>query len=239
MFLDPAKLVALQDIQERVDFSTSILEVGFGSGEVLRKLSKLGYEELAGAELSYRARRLLWKRLGPKARVFSEVPVELAVECVLCFEVLEHQDDPQEFLTSLPGRFLYLSVPNVERWWVRLTGRFEPWDYPPNHLHRFDTFSLLHVLSSAGYTRSRVLLPKISWSEILEPLVSLVTFKLGLRRNSVSSGSGSRSKLPRTIGPLLYSVLKLLSSPVALLVSHELNRRGYRGRSLLVVGERA
>jgi len=135
---------AIADISYSSLPKTKILEVGFGNAEVLDRLSlHTEYELVAGIEISEEAVKAARKRLGYRRNILlmneegsglGNVP---GYDIALAFEVIEHQKNPLEFLQRLPGHILYLSTPNVRRWYVEKFKDYEYWDWPPNHLWRF------------------------------------------------------------------------------------------------------
>jgi SAM-dependent methyltransferase len=153
--VDLPKKLAVDDIKTTVPPDRRILEVGFGTGEVLKRLLRAGYSDIFGTELSRNmVERLAAERPYLRERLFqTDDPRAVdGAEVVLCFEVLEHVKDPQELARRIPGSVLYASVPNPNRWYHALTGRYEGWDYPPNHLHRFTRDDLQRLLVEAGYS---------------------------------------------------------------------------------------
>ena len=73
-------------------------------------------------------------------------------DVVTSFEVLEHQDDPNGFLSKVkllikPGGHLALSCPNRNRWQKGL----DVTDLPPNHLTRWNPEVLIAFLRRHGF----------------------------------------------------------------------------------------
>lgn len=136
--MDSPKILALQDIRSRLEVNKRILEVGFGDGNFLRRICDMGYS-VVGTEVSEGMVEKVQQAVPQASVLLSDDPSSLPYEfdAVCCFEVLEHLEDPEDFARKLPGCLLYASVPNPWRWYPRITGRYEYWDYPPNHLWRY------------------------------------------------------------------------------------------------------
>ncbi len=220
MYLEPPKVLAVQEIHRRFSGQVSILEVGFGTGEVLRTLQELGYTNLRGQETSDLLEREVLGNLN--------IPSSTEGEVVLCFEVLEHQEEPVFFLQSLPGDFLFLSVPNIDRWWVKLTGLYEPWDFPPSHLHRFTEDKLKGFLELSGYVVEEYIRPRVSYKEILQPILLTLMYKLGIKKNVTNYDEVRASNVS------FISRLKPLSYIITIPIAAILNLLGYEGKSVYV-----
>ena len=95
-----ATIKALYSLPKRA----RILEVGCGSGRLLRALDALGYEHLVGSEISH-ARLKQVSRLGPSSAQLvwcSEVPFATATfDAVVSAAVVEHIVDPPGWLAEL------------------------------------------------------------------------------------------------------------------------------------------
>lgn len=180
--MDAPKELALRDIKKHFLKPTQILEVGFGKGEFLESLLCSGYINLSATEVSYKCiKDFESKHKDEVELLFSNNPhfteANSRVEVTCCFEVIEHLNDPATFLKTIPGKILYLSTPNPNRWLPVLTlkylGRaiFERWDYPPNHLHRFTVSDLSSLLHNAGYSSLEIHSTKVDYHTLLRSIV--------------------------------------------------------------------
>ncbi|HEY6129083.1 MAG TPA: class I SAM-dependent methyltransferase [Candidatus Acidoferrum sp.] len=135
-----------------------LLDVGCGTGNFLRAAADSGYLA-AGIELDPAAAAFA-RRFCPRSRLFalplesfrSQHPNEV-FDVVTFFEVLEHQADPNVFLSEIrsclrPRGFIALSVPNRDRWQTSM----DPLDYPPNHFLRWNSQSLRNAMKAHGFS---------------------------------------------------------------------------------------
>ncbi|GEM_PF-1903649 len=137
----------------------SLLDVGCGQGEFLNAASRRTNFDLWGIDIAkknvdfikekFRLENVYNETLNTFLRR-DELP---KFDIVTSFEVLEHLHNPKEILGEIkqvmrPGGYLVLSVPNKERF-----GTIdEDWDYPPNHLFRWNKRSISIFLESHGFS---------------------------------------------------------------------------------------
>ncbi len=89
----------------------------------------------------------------------------------IAFEVIEHLEQPGEFLKSLQsvlnkGALIFLSVPNRGRFLAHMA----KWDYPPHHLTRWDKVSLSTFLKISGFTVEQISISKLLADDLLEAI---------------------------------------------------------------------
>ena len=138
---------------------SSILDIGCGSGWFLIRARQLGFQ-VSGVEIgSEPVRTLREKGYDVVCGSIESVPPEWAPEVITLFEVLEHLPDPVKFLLQIKHRFpqalLILSVPSPKRW-TKAGKHRDVGDFPPNHLTRWNPYSLMRALSCAEYGRLEV-----------------------------------------------------------------------------------
>ena len=206
---------------------SSLFEFGASQGAFLALAVKEGYRvhgvELASASIRYGHEQLglvrelergLWR-----ARREDEAPVD----AVCAFEVLEHSEDPIEFLRMMrswarPGGVILISVPNGRRLSVRV-GRREPQDFPPHHLMYWTARSVETAVARVGLTPVEVTTSALTHSDLLH----LAAPKLAARR-AVDLGGfqpvgavKSRRGLPsavKAVFPALVGAGRLLADAV-------------------------
>ena len=136
---------------------TRVLDVGCGTGELLGELHKRGCEvwgvdadkrDIETARKYFGLRNLYAMPLGDFFRK-PELPL---FDIVTFFEVLEHLDDPLEFIRNVkkilkPGGRIVLSVPSRDRMLVNL---YE-WDFPPYHLSRWNESAIRKLFERINF----------------------------------------------------------------------------------------
>lgn len=106
--------------------SVKVLDVGFGSGNVLEKLVSLGFEEPVGIELSKSSVLFVAKRSRHAVPIRADgrnLPLSSGTfDCVLCIDLLEHLKQPQECLGEIlrvlkENGLAIVSTPNASLRW--------------------------------------------------------------------------------------------------------------------------
>jgi SAM-dependent methyltransferase len=137
----------------------TILDVGCGPGWFLIRAKQLGFE-VNGVEIgSEPVRALREKGYDVVCGSVESAPQEWSPQVVTVFEVLEHLPDPVKFLQQIKRRFpqaqLIVTVPSPRRW-TKAGKHRDLADFPPNHLTRWNPYSLMRALSLAGYAKLEV-----------------------------------------------------------------------------------
>lgn len=134
--------------------SRKILEVGVGSGSLLKFLQSHGFE-VVGCDLSKSICTDVQNTYDIEMHnmALNSLPYSHHFDCVIMNHVLEHVNDPIQFLTSAgermkSGGILHVSVPNIQSWESRLPG----WNaYEAYHLTYFSKKTLLDILKKCGF----------------------------------------------------------------------------------------
>ncbi|WSN14604.1 class I SAM-dependent methyltransferase [Micromonospora sp. NBC_01699] len=139
---------------------SSLVEAGSAGGFFVEAARRAGIAA-QGVEVSESAARFAVERLGVPVRVgcFEEVAPVRSVEAVCAFHVLEHVEEPREFLRAardalVPGGWLALEVPNIGSAaarrlgveWSGLQPRFHRWHFTPESLTRLVTDSGFEIV---------------------------------------------------------------------------------------------
>lgn len=153
-----AQIEALAWLKSNRD-AASILDVGCGPGWFLIRAQQLGFD-VAGVEIGSEPVRVLREKgYDVVCGSLESVPTEWSPQVVTLFEVLEHLPDPVKFLVQIKNRFpksqLIVTVPSPRRW-TKAGKHRDIADFPPNHLTRWNPYSLMRALSLAGYGQLEV-----------------------------------------------------------------------------------
>jgi len=144
------------------------LDIGCGDGAVLARLSGLGLEA-HGIDLDAKSIHVARSKFGmqhAKAITLDDYMLECDGEqrrfdLITFFEVLEHQDDPLDFLRKVSrlgdkGTLVAGSVPNRDRFLAGLDRKLSEGDLPPHHFLWFSPSALERLLARAGFSDIRV-----------------------------------------------------------------------------------
>jgi len=147
----------VEGLVERYDLHQKrVMEVGCGQGDFLRSLTAAGDNIGFGFDPSY-AGGNEDPRVTIRPLSFAEIDGNHEADFVCCRHVLEHIDEPREFLKALaaklePGTAVFFEVPNV-LFTIRDGGI---WDIIYEHCGYFSPSSLTRVFQLAGFNVEEV-----------------------------------------------------------------------------------
>lgn len=130
----------------------SFLEIGCGTGFVLKGLSSLGYLRLVGADIYLEGLKYLKQRV-PEAEAVqvdaTKLPFENEFAAVGAFDALEHINDDQQVIKGVyralkPEGYFFLTVPQHQFLWSRV-------DEIACHKRRYLREDLVTVLKGTGF----------------------------------------------------------------------------------------
>jgi len=119
MCLDGLHQAVAQKISDRISPPATVLDVAAGSGAFVRRLMEMGFGVAAGdiSSESWRLDGVELLNVDLNAAFASRFD-GLAVDAVAAIEVIEHLENPREFLRQClaivpPGGWLFVTTPNV------------------------------------------------------------------------------------------------------------------------------
>lgn len=195
-----------------------LLDVGCGDGAFLERAARSGLRA-HGVDLDRRSVAVARRRPGLELIEFRDLASHarycnergIRYDVITFFEVLEHQDDPANFLrlvTALlaPKAKVAGTVPNRDRFLGSITKRFDEGDLPPHHFLRFSANVLCDLLARHGFVEIKVITSgHMRWREIdarIGPALTHMT-----------------ARWPRPVRGIVVTLGRLLSKPAALLIS--------------------
>lgn len=131
------------------------------SGEFLSAAKKKGFD-VYGIDIAPRNIEFIKNKRGIQTVLCGKIEDRVddlgKFDIVTLFEVLEHVESPVALLNSIkkllaPGGYFVMSTPNCKRF----GGAKESWDFPPNHLFRWDANSLRYLLEGSSYTVEKMI----------------------------------------------------------------------------------
>ncbi len=142
-----------------------LLDIGCGDGVFIFYAKNLGFE-VWGIDLDKKSIKVAKERYKLKnvyamsLEEFVEFAKEksLKFDVITFFEVLEHQDKPQEFIQNVkkllkPEGYIAGTVPNRECFFIKLyRGKLEKTDFPPHHFIRFSKGVIKTFLEKNGFS---------------------------------------------------------------------------------------
>ena len=176
------------------------LEVGCGTGIVLRMLRSVGFTA-TGLDVNQKAIELSRRHTDAELvrSSFHTFQTATTYPCIGAFDVLEHQRDDIGFLKKsftllVPGGHLFLTVPAGKRLWSRL-------DELEGHKRRYDPSDLIAKLERVGF---RITFWNY-WQVVTLPIYYV--WRLWVDRGKKSSVGHYLKELPNITNAILFFLL--------------------------------
>lgn len=134
-----------------------VLDVGCGSGSLLRELLELGASEAHGIDFSETAARICRdKGLEVFAGTFPEFDSAAGYDAIFMINYIEHVQDPLEELRKAaallrPGGVLVGELPNFRSLDRMAFGRYWGGNHCPRHTYQYEPETLTETLGRAGF----------------------------------------------------------------------------------------
>jgi|SRR3989344_7769916 len=195
------------------------LEIGCGSGWMLRALHKQGWN-VVGLERTEEEARFVSSLTGLKilSGDIAEIPSEPKYDLILLFNVLEHMTDPRDVLQRCKKLLkedgvLILSTHNFDSWQAHILGpRWFHLDVP-RHLFHFTPKALANLLEMEGLDIIQI--KSISMVHDIYGWLQGMLNKIGFRQNRLAQGliGGNSATLVAPSGVVMTVIAVLLTIP--------------------------
>lgn len=222
-------------------YGKELLDIGCATGAFLNEARKKGYEAW-GFDFNGEAVRISKEQYGLKNTYHMDIEAfcrnfsHKRFDAISCFDVLEHLDDPNQFISRIksilkPGGYVALSIPNRGRAIETID-----YDFPPGHLTKWSKDSLSNFLEINGFKIVKCVVRRLGISELVKYLDRKIKFgivkKIG--KSYIKSGDHSlikRANILINIKNLALRILVFPLMPVLLFLSLD-------GTSIYTVAQR-
>ncbi len=207
-----------------------LLDIGCGNGKFLYEASKIGYD-VYGIDINRNSVRYAHEKFGLKNVFCSTLEDYIKsnpgrFDVITFFEVLEHLDNPKEFIDQvkmLESKYIVLSVPNRDRTFDYLGEG----DFPPNHLTRWSVSSVVKLLSRNGIGVQKIVIKPLRYDDISNWLGQRIKFGIITKRiararescatvDEISQQISSMFRLKKAIFDMIGFALQILFFPFKL-----------------------
>jgi len=206
-----------------------ILDVGCGNGLFLKEVQSKG-AEVWGIDLDNKSVKFAQQKLDLKNIYalsldnFVEFASQrfLSFDIICFFEVLEHQENPKDFLSKIYGLlkedgYIIGTVPNRNSFLTKRAPESYV-DYPPNHFFRFSAGSIKNLLQEVNFKNIEItslILPLGKCLKELDEYICRVYFKnISALFFNLIFGSQDREVRRKAKGPRkrIYKTLRFLKA---------------------------
>lgn len=152
-----------------------LLDIGCADGSFLLAAKELGYEvwglDLDSKSVEAARGRGLQNVYPLTLEEFASQFPDVCFDVLTAFEVLEHQEDPNQFLNEVksllkPDGIFVGSVPDRQRPLATRTRTMSSGDFPPHHFLWFSRPVLSNYLGASGFSDVEVLALHLTWDEM-------------------------------------------------------------------------
>jgi len=214
----------------------SVIDIGCGSGLLVDRLARAGYYAVGldwstpvieYANKHYQGRYLL-------TSVEQGLDVGMKFDCVVASHILEHLENPHEFLQSVkgimePDGYLVIAIPNLDWWAPKSIYRSVSMIFDPEHMVGYSPEGLRKLLDANGY-RIEFMTTRTHRLAILTAVGINVYKRLFGGKGNVEVKSGY---VKATSDGVVAKVLAW-----GMWIPNRLSERGLRGMELIVVARK-
>lgn len=184
------------------------LEVGCFNGQFVNELRSHGIVSY-GTDINTQAIKYGMNRYFPHEKsILSDSISDFLSLCntVILIDVLEHMEDPMDFVNNLPSNInrLVISSPLAKKL------IYDKSDFPPHHYSRIDPFGLINELSNAGFNSVDGLYLQSSFLLLVRNAIGRLKYGWNKKWYEGSPVFTIQSRLVRKI----YKLLENMTSPI-------------------------
>ncbi len=144
---------SLRDHPSGIDFDSKILDFGCGSGQLLRSLHHLGFNDLLGAD-AFISEDIVHPE-GVRVLKRSLAELDPAFDLIMLHHSFEHLADPQNSLSEIkrllaPNGTCLIRLPVVNLAWEKYGVNWVQLD-PPRHLYLYSERAMRMLAKEAGF----------------------------------------------------------------------------------------
>ena len=158
--LKEMRITPIKKYFPKLNFQSSICDVGCGSGIYLAALQSIGFKNLYGIEYNADSVELINNTFKFKKVVQGEIkcnPEIPKVDLITSYNVLEHVPNSSFVLGEMHKMlseegYIHIRVPNYGSLWVKVFQKKWLWMIPPFHLNYFNNKSLRNIAENKGFT---------------------------------------------------------------------------------------
>lgn len=142
----------------------SILDIGCGVGSFLNNL-KNHFKQLSGTELNENAKKIALSKNKEIKIIDNRLLILDKYDVVTMWHVLEHINDPLNFLDNIKKNLhnnstLFIEVPNNNSWNFRIFKKNYNWISVPEHLFFYNEKSLINIFDKLDFKIIKIYYPR-------------------------------------------------------------------------------
>jgi len=204
-FSSTRKRKVIKLMERYVPLTDKILEIGPGSGYMMRYLIKNGYRIDCADNIIKTLKRCEGEdHYGLYQFDIMEHPFREEYDVVLLFDVLEHAEDDLSFLKRIwlmlkPKGKIILTVPALMQLWSE-------WDEKSGHKRRYSSENLEKVIEGAGFKVQEV---KYFFFMTIPFIFAVRKFKDIIKYFGIRFGFGSEYNMPKYVNAIMMSLMNI------------------------------
>ncbi len=205
-----------------------VLDIGCGDGVFLNEAQKKGFE-VWGLDFDAKSIKIAQEKFGLKnifamsLEKFAEFAVKqnIKFDIISFFEVLEHQDQPDNFInivkTLLNSEgYIVGSVPNRDSIIMKMERKLSYGDFPPHHFLRFSENVIKNFFKKKGFNDVEIFFinyPLMEYSAFIENILTRKVgkkIKIAFKKNIIEKNKNKSSiKTFSNKKKITFNILKM------------------------------